>query len=78
MRHTTHPQAAEFGPDDMSARYNARDLLVGQRQTIITADLALDQSMAMIMEISGLSPCDPSQTTIVWAQVGPTPGMTTV
>jgi len=48
-RHTTRPQAAEFGPDDMRSWYRPRDLLEGICERIIPETSTLTQTIALIL-----------------------------
>jgi len=49
-RHTTRPQAAEFGPDFMRTIYRPRDLLSSIHEHIIQESSALEQTITLILE----------------------------
>jgi predicted kinase len=49
-RHTTRPQAAEFGPDDMRSWYRPRDLLSSIRERIVPETSTLQQTTTLILE----------------------------
>jgi len=48
-RHATRPQAAEFGPDDMRAWYQLRDLLTSIREHVIPETSAVRETTALIL-----------------------------
>jgi hypothetical protein len=48
-RHTTRPQAAEFGPGDMRGWYRPRDFLDGICERIIPETTTLTQTIALIL-----------------------------
>ncbi len=48
-RHTTRPQAAEFGGDQMRDWYRPRDLLAGIRERIIPETSSLQQTVTQIL-----------------------------
>jgi predicted kinase len=49
-RHTTRPQAAEFGPDDMRGWYRRRDLLSSIQERIVPEASTLQQTVALVLE----------------------------
>jgi len=49
-RHTTRPQAAEFGADDMRGWYRPRDLLSSVRERIVPETSTLQQTVTLILE----------------------------
>jgi predicted kinase len=48
-RHTTRPQAAEFGPDDMRDWYRPRDLLAQISERIIPETSSLQETTALVL-----------------------------
>jgi predicted kinase len=48
-RHTTRPQAADFGADDMRKWYRPRDLLTSIREWVIPETSCLQQTTALVL-----------------------------
>jgi hypothetical protein len=48
-RHTTRPQAAEFGADDMRGWYRRRDLLGGVSECVIPETSTLQETTSLIL-----------------------------
>jgi hypothetical protein len=48
-RHTTRPQAAEFGPDDMRDWHKPRDLLAGIQEHVIPQASTLPETTSLIL-----------------------------
>ncbi|MFW5421053.1 kinase [Nocardiopsis sp. CNT-189] len=59
-RHTTRPQAAEFGEPEMRSWYLERDLLPDGREQIIPEEATLQTGLETIMRETGLS-TDPNR-----------------
>lgn len=55
-RHVTRPQAAEFGPEQMSTWYRELDLLPSGIERIIPAASTLNATVRQIMTETGLIP----------------------
>jgi hypothetical protein len=49
------PRAVDLGSDEMAAWYKARDFLPDQTQTVMAGSSTLEESVATIMQVSGLS-----------------------
>ena len=54
-RHSTKPQAAEYGRAEMELWWRERDLLPGGSEEIITAETTADAAAARIMRHAGLA-----------------------
>ena len=54
-RHTTRPQAAEFGRTEMQSWYRARDLLPGGIEQVIPAGNSLEATVQQVMRDAGLA-----------------------
>ncbi|HXW45994.1 MAG TPA: kinase [Streptosporangiaceae bacterium] len=53
-RHSTRPQASEFGSDDMRGWYRPRDLLSSVAERVIPETSTLQQTIALILAETGL------------------------
>jgi hypothetical protein len=54
LRHSSKPQAAEYGEAEMRGWYRERDLLPGGIEHVITAESGLEDTVRAIMTATGL------------------------